>query len=187
MDSGAFEAELLKPSGALLGRHPDFGEQEVYRWLLWRHPEVKSLEELFALRMVTLLMLNPSTADGVKDDATIRKVRAFVQSWGFDGFWVVNLFAWRATNPKELKGKSSALVIGAGNDEYIKMFCKRSALVVAAWGKDGSLYGRGRTVQRMLHGEGVQLHFLKLTNEGEPYHPLYLEGTLKPQPLSFYG
>ena len=50
----------------------------------------------------TFVMLNPSTADGLKDDPTIRRCLGFASDWGFRHMQVVNLFAWRATYPKDM-------------------------------------------------------------------------------------
>lgn len=51
---------------------------------------------------VLFIMLNPSTADGDVDDPTIRRCIGFAKSWGYGGIYVGNLFAYRATDPKEL-------------------------------------------------------------------------------------
>lgn len=48
------------------------------------------------------VMLNPSTADGEADDATIRRCIYFAGREGCKNLWVVNLFAFRATDPREL-------------------------------------------------------------------------------------
>ena len=37
--------------------------------------------------------LNPSTADGSTNDATVRKCIHFARSWGFAGISLVNLYA----------------------------------------------------------------------------------------------
>lgn len=52
--------------------------------------------------ILTWVMLNPSTADAYQDDATIRRVRGFTKREGYVGFSVVNIFAYRATSPKDL-------------------------------------------------------------------------------------
>jgi len=41
------------------------------------------------------IMLNPSTADGRKDDSTIKRCVAYAMSWGYGKLYVINLFALR--------------------------------------------------------------------------------------------
>src|SRR5689334_20041621 len=45
------------------------------------------------------VMLNPSTADATEDDPTIRRCTGFAKREGMPAIEVVNLFAWRATDP----------------------------------------------------------------------------------------
>lgn len=123
---------------------------------------------------VLFVMLNPSTADAENDDPTIRRCIDFAKRWGYGGLAVGNLFALRATKPADMK-KSKAPV-GAKNNETLLRLAGESALIVAAWGKDGKHLGRDLTVRLLL----PNLHYLKLTNEGQPYHPLYLPATLEP-------
>ena len=42
---------------------------------------------------VLFVMLNPSRADGLKDDHTITKCMHFARDWGYGGLVVANLFA----------------------------------------------------------------------------------------------
>ncbi len=81
---------------------------------------------------VAFLMLNPSTADATQNDPTIRKCIAFARSWGCGSLEVVNLFAFRATDPREL-GRCGARVdpVGAENDGYILAAARRASVVVA--------------------------------------------------------
>jgi len=80
-------------------------------------------------------MLNPSTADASVDDATIRKVRAYCAAWGYSQVLVVNLFAWRATDPRELKLAMDP--IGPENDESLSRAAGDADLVLCAWGTKG--------------------------------------------------
>jgi len=126
---------------------------------------------------VLFIMLNPSTADATRDDPTIRRCIDFAQRWNYGGLVVGNLFAFRATKPQEMKMSKSP--IGLRNDETLLRLAKESALVVAAWGKDGKHHQRDMKVRLMI----PHLHYLKLTNKGQPYHPLYLPATLVPIPF----
>lgn len=125
------------------------------------------------------VMLNPSTADHLTDDPTVRRCRAFAAREDFGAIEIVNLFAFRATDPAELKGTWQAK-IGQANDRHIAAaLAERPALVVAAWGaKPGEHPGwleRARDVFATLKAaagpRGVRC--LGITAEGFPCHPLY--------------
>lgn len=129
--------------------------------------------------VVTFIMLNPSTADAFKDDPTIRRCKGYARSWGYRILQVVNLFAWRTTNPKELYNCDDP--IGADNDECIIKTCKGSDMVVAAWGAHGTFLNRDSRVLEMLLDVHVDVHKLKTTKMGHPAHPLYLKKDLMPK------
>lgn len=120
------------------------------------------------------IMLNPSTADATTDDPTIRRCIGFTRRWNLAGLVVVNLFAYRATNPRELYDCAGAGVdpVGPENDDAIHDAAVGSRVVVAAWGAHGSLYGRDRDVIDMLAASPVRLTALDVTNDGAPKHPL---------------
>lgn len=125
------------------------------------------------------IMLNPSTADADIDDPTIRRCIAFAQRWGFRALTVVNLFAFRATDPKAMI--SAADPVGPANDAAIASAVESCGLLVAAWGVHGTLRGRGVAVRRLVEDhEGRGLHHLGLTRDGHPRHPLYLRGDSQP-------
>ncbi len=150
-----------------------------YRYALWRRWDEGKPTVLF-------IMLNPSTADAERDDPTIRRCIGFAKSWGCGGVLVGNLFAWRATKPRDLKadGAAGKDIVGAGNDEALEYMAKRSKLVVAAWGNHGTFQCRGDEVRQRFGG---QLHCLRLNKTCEPAHPLTLPKHLKPHPLSEHG
>lgn len=124
---------------------------------------------------VAFLMLNPSTADSTIDDPTIRRCIGFAQSWGFASLLVLNLFAWRATNPDELKKVEDP--IGPENDKAILDGVASAQLLVCAWGACRTAQDRAKAVLAMLP---VKPYCLAMTNGGEPKHPLYLSGDLVP-------
>ena len=123
----------------------------------------------------TFIMLNPSTADAEVDDPTIRRCIGFAKAWGLGGLMVVNLFAWRATSPRDLYSDPENK-IGAENDRHIIEACGTATNVIAAWGNHGALLGRGNAVRSMID----DLEVLGLTTAGHPAHPLYLPGSLMP-------
>lgn len=124
-----------------------------------------------------IIALNPSTADAERDDPTIRRCIGFAQAWGFQALCVVNLFAWRATLPADLK--AAADPVGPDNDAWLRQEARRAGLVLAAWGVHGVHQGRDAAVRAMLPA----LHCLRRTRDGHPAHPLYLPKTLRPVPM----
>lgn len=125
------------------------------------------------------IMLNPSTADDTVDDPTVRRCISYADKWGYGGLVVVNLFAFRATDPKEMK--ASRAPIGPHNDIVILEQARNADIVVCAWGAHGEFLDRGAHVKHMLDDAGVWLYYLKLNKNGQPAHPLYLKAELTPE------
>jgi len=136
------------------------------------------------LPIVLFVMMNPSTADPTADDPTVAKCRRYAEDWGFGTLLVGNTFAYRATDQKALL--SVADPIGPRNDHHLAAMAEMASLIVFAYGQPHkSLRARGLQVARRLSKNGKRLvHVLELSQDGTPKHPLYLKGTLKPQPWS---
>lgn len=117
--------------------------------------------------------LNPSTADETQDDPTIRRCINYAKAWGFGGLLMLNLFAWRATDPQDMLAADEP--VGALNDEYLRLI-EDVPLAVAAWGTKGTHLNRERAVADRYRG---RLHVLRLTSGGHPEHPLYLPKSLR--------
>lgn len=147
----------------------------LYRYWLKRLWDERAPECAF-------IMLNPSTADANKDDPTIRRVMGFAESWGFGGVNVYNLFAYRATDPSDLRDASEAGidVIGPENDGWLHQI-PREAVIVAAWGEGGRYMQRGLAVRKMFLG---RLSKLGATLGGHPRHPLYMKGATMYEPFN---
>jgi len=120
---------------------------------------------------VLFIGLNPSTADGCDDDNTIRKCVKFANSWGFGSIIMINLFSYRATEPKDMKAAYDP--VGPLNDQYLKSHAEQTEFIVCAWGKDGGFKNRNNDVIKLLSKH--QFNCLKLTKDGHPWHPLYLK------------
>jgi len=108
-------------------------------------------------------MLNPSTADEIKNDPTVERCERRARHHGFGAFTVCNIFAWRATDPRDMR--AAADPVGAGNDEAILQNAAQADLVVCAWG---------------THGAHTPLHHLGLSKAGHPKHPLYISYDVTP-------
>lgn len=157
--------------GALLS------DDRRYRYALWRfwagRPQPPELPPIVDFPLV-FIGLNPSTADEQADDATITRMSIRARDWGYGGLVVLNLFAYRATKPDDMKAQADP--VGPGNDATLRIW-STVGHVICGWGNHGTHRGRAADVRRMLK---VPLHYLKLNNGGEPQHPLYLPYEVKP-------
>jgi hypothetical protein len=143
-----------------------------YRYRLWR------IWDDLAPMMVWVL-LNPSTADAETDDPTLRKCIGFAKHHRHGGVILVNLFAWRATNPKELPKVADP--VGPDNDEHIQWAVRAPILatIVAGWGADkfAAKSRRATNVRVNIQSCGRRLRCFGKSNGGSPNHPLYLSYT----------
>lgn len=124
-------------------------------------------------------MLNPSTASECRNDPTVERCERRARALGYGAFRVVNLFAWRATDPRALR--SAAAPAGPANDAAIAEAARWADLVVAAWGVHGVHLGQGARIEASLRAAGHRLHHLGLTKDGHPRHPLYVAYATAPQ------
>jgi len=147
-----------------------FSECRKYRYTLWRAWDM--LNPAYAM----FIGLNPSTADETHDDPTVRRCIGYAKSWGYGALCMTNLFAFRATDPQDMKAAYSP--VGLFNDVYLKQCAEDAGVVVAAWGTHGIHQNRGTIVMKMLPG----LLCLGVTKNGYPKHPLYLPLGLQPLP-----
>jgi len=119
--------------------------------------------------------LNPSTADEKKDDPTIRRCINYAKSWGYGGLYMLNVFAYRATNPLEMKSQTKP--IGYSNAKFLARISARCLITVCAWGNHGNHLKAGDKAKEIIN----RPHYLELNKNGTPKHPLYLKGDLKPK------
>ena len=127
-----------------------------------------------SLPMVMFICLNPSTADHKDDDPTILKCIKYAQNWGYGGLLIGNLFAYRATNPSEMKKVDDP--VGPLNNHYLKLMSQQVNQIVCGWGNHGTFLDRDDEVKCMFD----KLYALKRNVSGTPSHPLYLKQSLIP-------
>lgn len=128
-----------------------------------------------AVEKLTMVMLNPSTADAREDDPTIRRCVAFAKRDGWGGLRVLNLYALRATDPAALKRHRDP--VGPHNNahlrEVFKDFAQEGRSIVAAWGVNADP-DRVREVLQLR--PELRWRALGKTKAGHPRHPLYVRG-----------
>lgn len=127
-------------------------------------------------------MLNPSTANLLADDPTVRRCGLRAREYGYGGLIVTNLFALRSTNPARLKQISDP--VGPHNDAAILFASTLADQVVCAWGLHGKLENRSAAVRHLLWPVRHKLRVLRLT-DAEPWHPLYLPFSDKPKAYEY--
>ena len=164
----------------------EFSPCRRYRYVLIRElgdPMVNVEKPLGSFLLV--IGLNPSTADETQNDPTITRCIGFAQRWGFRKLVMMNIFAFRATDPSVMKRAKDPL--GAVNDlrllEIAKHCHARGGIVLAAWGVHGAHGDRGSVVKAMMAQAGVPLYCLGTTSAGHPKHPLYLARDTQPIPF----
>lgn len=137
-----------------------------YRYLLRRTWDRHKPRALF-------VMLNPSTADASVDDATIRSCIRLSKGLGYGSFEVVNLYAWRATDPKDLE--SADVRVGPDADKIMEAAIRRCDIPIAAWGAHWLALERRDFVMSNILAERPAVFCLGKTKGGAPKHPLYLK------------
>ena len=141
-----------------------------YRYNLWRRLSGDP-------RRVLWILINPSVADAVDDDPTLRRLVGYSREWGFGRLEVVNLYAGIETKPVDLWKMADP--VGPENDRRIVDAASAADLVVCGWGANAKA-NRIADVVGLLRG--VRLHALRTTQAGQPWHPLYLRADLVPAP-----
>jgi hypothetical protein len=123
---------------------------------------------------VVWVLLNPATGDTeLRHRPTLQRCVARSRTAGYTGLVIVNLFAFRDTNPRNLRMVDDA--VGPANDEVLRVVTKAGAQTIAAWGGHGRLRGRSAQVGPLLDSPMC----LGVTRRGEPRHPLYIPADTK--------
>lgn len=153
-----------------------FSPDRKYRYTLWRQWDDMNMDYM------AFIGLNPSTADETKDDPTIRRCINFAKREGLGGLCMLNIFAFRATKPMDMKAETDP--IGPDFDKHFYPCARNARMVIAAWGTHGEYLNRGRRIDNWLPSiRSAGIYCLGQNANGTPKHPLYIRAN---QPLIAY-
>lgn len=144
----------------------EFSEDRKYRYVLWRIWDAKK-------PLVMFIGLNPSTANEVEADPTIRRVIRFATDWGYGGFYMMNLFAIVSSKPEILITDPNPV---GDNDRWLGEIAAKCDRIIFAWGVFKQASVRRLEVAAMFPGA----YCLKKTKDGHPWHPLYVKADVEP-------
>ena len=128
---------------------------------------------------IAWICLNPSTADENQLDPTLRRIRGFSAAWGYTHFVMLNAFAYRATDPADMK--AAADPVGPDNDRWIAHWAGQVDRVMLGWGEHGTHNERHARVLALL--DPAKVYCLARNASGQPKHPLYV--AQKNQPVRY--
>jgi hypothetical protein len=155
--------DLFQEQGA---KFSDCGKHRIALYRIWDKNK----------RFVMFIGLNPSTANAVSDDPTIRRVKSMALAWGYGGVYMMNLFTFISTDPKQLDIKSGNV---SNADLWLKTISYKCDKVIFAWG-NFNVFGRDKEVRNMFPNAEV----LHINKNGSPKHPLYVKSDVIPIPLT---
>lgn len=153
-----------------------FSPCRLFRYELWRRWRAEG-------PLLTFIMLNPSTADEVQNDPTIERCERRARMWGFAGLRIFNLYAFRATEPKDMK--AAADPFGPENLERLIKAIEHDRNIIAGWGAHGRYRNASSIIMMEVERVGRTIYCLERTKAGQPKHPLYIGYDKTPVPL--YG
>lgn len=157
-----------------------FDKTRKYRYLLGREWDRPLPGMGGGKGRLAFLMLNPSKADEAIEDNTVTRCIGYAKDWGYDVLEVVNLYAFMATDPKDLWAEPEP--IGPDNDRYILETMDRADMRIAAWGAQPKASERAEALVKRIGTD--RLYVLSWTALGDPGHPLMLKKRLLPLPWS---
>ncbi|TAI67634.1 DUF1643 domain-containing protein [Bradyrhizobium sp. Leo170] len=153
------------------------GPNDCYRLILTRKwVNLFNASTRLPNNFVLWICHNPSIADASIDDPTMNRVIDFSMAWGFDGLAMMNVFDYRATDPKDLLAPG-VVPCSRANLPLIRDTAKQAQMIVCAWGNvERKLLDQAIEVESALRADGHTLWSLGLNKGGTPKHPGRIAG-----------
>lgn len=149
-----------------------YSDCETYRYSITRIWDEAAPKLMF-------VMLNPSKATEVDNDPTIERCERRARTLGFGGFRATNIFAYRATDPRDMR--AAADPEGPDNILVLRDSIAWSDQTICAWGTHGAFRNQGPQIAEILRNFGKPLYHLGLSKAGHPKHPLYIAYAQQPE------
>lgn len=143
-----------------------FSEDRKYRYALWR---IWDREK----PLIMFIGLNPSNADEIESDPTIRRVGDFANKWGFGGFYMMNLFSFVTPYPEQLQAPEAN---DDENDTWLYNISKTCKTIIYCWGNFPQAKGRAMQILERFPGGFAII----INKNGSPRHPLYIKRSCQP-------
>ena len=155
-----------------------FSDCRKYRYTL-----LHQWDELFERRRAIFVCLNPSTADEDQLDPTLKRIKSFSERLGANEFTMLNIFAYRATDPKEMKVVDDP--VGPANDALIQQAISEAYElnhgrldIIAGWGNHGLHRDRQVAFLKLMDPyrkrPDLNISCLGKNANHTPKHPLYI-------------
>lgn len=157
-----------------------FSADRTHRYELWRDLGTGS-------GTVCFIMLNPSVADELEDDLTIKICKARVAAMGYRKLVVVNLYSFISTDPSALYEDTEDKTGNPENLQTIVRVASAADRIIAAWGAHATKLHRAGSQQaaRVMQAFLGRLECLAINDEGTPHHPTRLRKDLPIQPYHY--
>jgi len=111
----------------------------------------------------------------------VRRCIGFARSWGYGWLDVLNLFAYRSTDPAAVLDAAEDRSGDPDNIHTISRVVAGASIVVAAWGAFKIPRMRwAQVVGAVASAYGPALHCLGVTRDGSPRHPLFVSSDTGP-------
>lgn len=178
------EIEVLTFEEALTGR-TDGKDYDTEKWLYVPdfYSEYRYILGTRGKKPLICIGINPSTAKPDDLDNTLKSVERIALGNGFDSFIMFNVYAQRATSPKDMEKECNYELHNENMKafEYILSLSESEPAVWAAWGTiiNERDYLAPCVMDMIRLGEkyGAKWYTAgkRSKNGGHPHHPLYLK------------
>lgn len=160
-----------------------FSDNRQYRYSLvreWTKPGFAPTQS----GHIVFVGLSPSTANEDKVDPTVTRCIRYACRRGFSRMVMLNLFAYRAIRPLDLKRVENP--IGEAEKEVIlDRYLTTATEIILCWGSYGTYLNRASAFLSRLQALGVvgKCKAFCITNADQPGQPFQLAGAIQARPV----